>query len=81
MLSDDQLNDLDEALLDILAEGRATPTLAAKMLEDRGIADVSRQYVNQRLRRLHEHGHVGNVLDTGVYELRDDPRKGDPDGT
>ncbi len=75
-LAPGQLNDLDEALLDLLHEGRITPTLGRKQLEERGVADVSRQYVNRRLKRLAEHEHVENLLDTGVYELVDDPREG-----
>lgn len=73
-LSPDQLNELDRSLLDLLGEGRVTPTLARKQLADRDITDVSRQYVNRRLKRLHEHEHIENLLDTGVYELVDDPR-------
>ena len=73
-LSPDQLNDLDQALLDLLTEGRITPTLARKQLDERGLADVSRQYINRRLKRLAEHEHIENLLGTGVYELVDDPR-------
>jgi hypothetical protein len=74
-LSPDDLNDLDQEILDCLQTGRATPTLIKRMLEQNGIREgVSRQYVNQRLKRLTEHEHVENVLDTGVYELRNDPR-------
>lgn len=76
-LSPDQLNDVDAAVLDLLEEGRATPGLAQKLLDERGVTDVSRQYVNQRLRRLEEHGHVENLLDSGVYELVTDPREGE----
>ncbi|MCD2204397.1 hypothetical protein [Halobacterium sp. KA-6] len=75
-LTADDLNDLDEAVLDLLHEGRVTPTLAQKLLVDRGEKDsVSRQYVNQRLKRLEEHEHIENLLDTGVYELDSDPRE------
>ncbi|MFC4549366.1 MULTISPECIES: hypothetical protein [Halorussus] len=74
-LSPDQLNDLDRALLDLLVEGRLTPTLARKQLDERGLADVSRQYINRRLKRLAEHEHIGNLLGTGVYELVEDPRE------
>ena len=75
-LTADDLNDLDTAVLDLLKEGRVTPTLAQKLLEGRDIRDsVSRQYVNQRLKRLEEHDHIDNLLDTGVYELSDDPRE------
>ena len=72
-LTSDGLNDLDTKILEILADGRATPTLVRKMMANEG-DEFSRQYVNQRLKRLEEHEHVRNVLDTGVYELMDDPR-------
>lgn len=78
-LASDQLNDLDRSLLDLLQEGRLTPTLARKLLAERALADVSRQYVNRRLKRLAEHEHIENILDTGVYQLVDDPRE-DSDG-
>lgn len=73
-LSETDLNGWDREILDLLAEGRATPTLLKHQLTERGRDDVSRQYLNSRLTRLAEHGHVENLLDTGVYELREDPR-------
>ncbi len=73
-LNPSQLNDLDEAILDLLAEGRATPTLLREELAEREIREVSRQYISSRLSRLQEHGHVRNLRETGVYELVDDPR-------
>ena len=74
-LSPSNLNELDNEILDCLQEGRATPTLIKRLLEQSGTRnEVSRQYVNQRLKRLTEHDHVNNVLETGVYELVDDPR-------
>jgi len=73
-LTEDQLNKLDNEILDVLADGRATPTLLKNIFEENGI-EVSRQYINQRLRRLCEHEHVENLFDTGVYELTTDPRK------
>lgn len=74
-LSSADLNDLDNEILDCLHEGRATPTLIKRLLERNGTREgVSRQYGNQRLKRLTEHEHVENLLDTGVYELTDDPR-------
>jgi len=72
-LTEDQLNDLDEKILDVLTDGRATPTLIKIILEDRG-TEVSRQYINQRMKRLSEHDHIENLFDTGVYELVIDPR-------
>jgi len=72
-LTEDELNELDEKILDVLTDGRATPTLIKKILEDRGV-EVSRQYINQRMKRLSEHDHIENLFDTGVYELVIDPR-------
>jgi len=72
-LTENQLNDLDEKILDVLTDGRATPTLIKIILEDRG-TEVSRQYINQRMKRLSEHDHIENLFDTGVYELVIDPR-------
>ena len=75
-LSSADLNDLDNEILDCLHDGRATPTLIKRLLERNGTREeVSRQYVNQRLKRLSEHEHVENLLNTGVYELTDDPRE------
>lgn len=71
-----QLNDLDESLLDLLYEGRVTPALAKTLLAEREIAEVSRQYINQRLGRLAEHENVRNIEESGVYELVADPRSG-----
>lgn len=73
-LTEDKLNELDEKILDKLANGRATPTLLKKIFENEGV-NVTSQYVNQRLTRLAEHNHVKNLLDTGVYELVVDPRE------
>ena len=75
-LTEDQLNDLDDKILNVLSDGRATPTLLKKTFEEEG-TEVSRQYVNQRLKRLSEHDHIENLFDTGVYELVTDPREED----
>jgi repressor of nif and glnA expression len=72
-LTEDELNALDEKILDVLTDGRATPTLIKMILEERG-TEVSRQYINQRMKRLSEHDHIENLFDTGVYELVIDPR-------
>jgi len=72
-LTEDELNGLDEKILDVLTDGRATPTLIKMILEERG-TEVSRQYINQRMKRLSEHDHIENLFDTGVYELVIDPR-------
>lgn len=60
-----ELNETDEAIIEILQEGRNVPANIADEL------DVSRQYVQQRLRRLREHGYVSNI-GRGVYELEED---------
>jgi hypothetical protein len=39
--------------------------------------DITRGYLHQRLVRLVEHDHVTNLLDTGLYQLTDDPRNVD----
>jgi DNA-binding Lrp family transcriptional regulator len=62
-----QLSDTDKAILDVLEEGRNAPSNIADRL------DFTRQYIQQRLRRLEEHGHIQNI-GSGVYELVDDPR-------
>lgn len=72
-LSGSDLNQTDERILEVLEQGRATPELVRIKLEKSG-KEVSRQYINRRLRRLCEHDHVKNVESTGVYELVDDPR-------
>jgi len=77
-LEEDELNDLDDRILDALANGRATPTLLKKIFEKDG-TDVSRQYINQRMKRLSEHDHIDNLFDTGVYELISDPRSNTDD--
>lgn len=67
VLDPDQLNDADEAILDALHDGRASPSY----LSDR--TGIEQTYINQRLRRLDEHGHVDNLA-RGLWELADDPR-------
>lgn len=73
-LTPEQLNDVDDLILDVLADGRATPTLVQQCLSADG-DDFSRQYLNMRMKRLAEHDHIENLFDTGVYELVDDPRE------
>ena len=72
MLEEDDLGPADEALLDLLDEGRITAPYAAEE------ADYSLQYVRDRLGRLVEHANARKVYD-GLYELVDDPRTEDPD--
>ena len=76
-LSEDQLREVDHALLDYLTEGRMTPAYGRKRIVADGVREsITGQYVNQRLRRFEEHGHVRNLRDTGLYELVSDPREG-----
>lgn len=70
-----RLWDVDEDLLDLLAEGRVTPVYASRRLEAEDLRDVSNTYVGKRLRRLEEHGVVENLLDSSIYELVEDPRR------
>ncbi len=67
MLDIDDLGPADEALLDLLNEGRITAPYAA---EETG---YSLQYVRDRLGRFVEHGNAKKVYE-GLYELVDDPR-------
>ncbi|WP_049934704.1 MarR family transcriptional regulator [Haloplanus natans] len=61
------LNPTDNAILDMLREGRCSPTYIAEQ------QDYSRQNVTNRLGRLVEHGYA-RKLAPGLYELVDDPR-------
>ena len=75
MLDPTDLREVDSYLLEYLSDGRVTPQYARKrLIED--LEEYSRGYVQQRLKRLEEHSHVQNLLDTGLYELVDDPREG-----
>lgn len=73
MLDEDDLGPADKALLNMLNEGRVTAPFAA---DETG---YSLQYVRDRLGRLVEHGNAEKVYE-GLYELVDDPRKGNSDG-
>nr|WP_323190442.1 hypothetical protein [Halostella sp. PRR32] len=70
MLDEDDVGPADEALLDMLQEGRVTAPFAA---DETG---YSLQYVRDRLGRLVEHGNARKVYE-GLYELVEDPRGGD----
>lgn len=67
MLEPADLGPADEALLELLAEGRVTAPYAA---EETG---YSLQYVRDRLGRLVEHNAARKVHE-GLYELQADPR-------
>lgn len=67
MLDEEDLGPADEALLDLLREGRLTAPYAS---DETG---YSLQYVRDRLGRLVEHGNARKVYE-GLYELVEDPR-------
>ena len=68
MLEEEDLGPADEALLDMLNEGRVTAPYVANE------TGYSLQYVRDRLGRLVEHGNARKVYE-GLYELVEDPRK------
>jgi len=74
MLDPEDLRDVDRELLGYMAAGRVTPAYARKRLMEDSVGEYSRGYVQQRLARFVEHDHATNLLDTGLYELVDDPR-------
>lgn len=76
MLSPDGLRDVDRKLLDYLDEGRVTPVYCQRRLENDGM-EYSRGYLHGRLVRFVEHNHAENLMDTGLYELVEDPRNDD----
>ena len=63
-----ELNESDEAILDALERGRATP---AALVDWTGL---SKQTIHNRLNVLVAAGHVEKVHDSGLYELVNDPR-------
>lgn len=67
MLDEDELSPADEAILDMLREGRVTAPYVAEE------TDYSIQYVRDRLGRLVEHGNAQKIYE-GLYELVEDPR-------
>ena len=66
-----QLNEADHEILDELHKGRASPSYLAEQ------TGIEQTYINQRLRRLDEHGHVENLA-RGLWEIADDPRGTQP---
>lgn len=66
-MEDMDLNPTDNAILDMLEEGRCSPKYIA---DEKG---YSRQNVTNRLGRLVEHGYV-RKLAPGLYELAENPR-------
>jgi DNA-binding IclR family transcriptional regulator len=69
-MSDISLNPTDRSVLDLLQEGRCTPSYIAQQ------TDYSRGNIQNRLLRLVEHGYV-RQLGGGLYELKQDPRTTD----
>lgn len=61
-MADIDLNGADLEIIEALREGRNVPANLADEL------DYSRQYVQNRITRLREHGIVRNI-GRGVYEL------------
>lgn len=68
MLEPSDLAPADEAILDLLHDGRITAPYASEETE------YSIQYVRERLRRLVEHD-VVQKIHKGLYELNTDPRE------
>lgn len=65
-MSELKLNPTDKVIVEMLSQGRCTPSYIAEEHE------YSRQNVTNRLNRLVEHGYVRKVH-TGLYELVSDP--------
>jgi DNA-binding Lrp family transcriptional regulator len=64
------LTDSDEAILDVLQEGRATP---AFFVEETG---YSRQQIYTRLRILEASGAIEQIYEpSSLWELNEDPRE------
>lgn len=81
-LEPDDLREIDDRLLDYLAEGRITPVFAREQMLDEEFRDeITSAYLQQRLVRFEEHGHVRNLQGVGLYELLADPRNGDQNDT
>jgi uncharacterized membrane protein len=70
-MPDISLNPTDRAILDLLNNGRCTPSYIAQETE------YSRGNIQNRLLRLVEHGYVRQI-GGGLYELVEDPRNGNP---
>jgi predicted transcriptional regulator len=64
-MGDIELSQTDENILDMLEEGRCTPSYISDEL------DLSRQHITNRLRRLEEHEIVEKVH-RGLYELEEE---------
>lgn len=72
-LSDKDLREIDQILLQYLQEGRVTPVYARERIIDEGKREkITNTYLSQRLQRLEEHGHIQNLYNTGLYEINTD---------
>lgn len=75
-LGPDDLREVDERLLEYLTDGRITPVYAREEMVAEGFRDeITSTYLQQRLKRMSEHGHVRNLREVGLYELVGDPRQ------
>jgi len=70
---EDELDALHWEIIDVLREGRATPSYLSERTGE------SRQLISQRLRDLRLAG-VVEKIHKGLYELDEDPRAPDPAG-
>jgi hypothetical protein len=72
----EMLRPVDKDILDLLHDGRVTPAFVRHNLGNKPDSDdeYSRQYLQQRLVWLKQHGHVES-LPGGMYELISDPRE------
>lgn len=72
-LDTDDLREVDEVLLGYLRERAITAAYArSRILDESDRTSITGTYLGQRLQRFEEHGHVENLYDTGLYELRAD---------
>ena len=62
VLSADDLNETDWRIIEVLREGRVSPSYLGEEL------GISREYASDRLRRFREHGIVSHLA-RGLYEL------------
>jgi DNA-binding Lrp family transcriptional regulator len=74
VLTADDLNETDWRAIEVLREGRVSPTYLGDELS------ISREYASDRLTRLREHGIVTRLA-PGLYELNSErvPKKEDDD--
>jgi hypothetical protein len=68
MLDPEDLAPVDEAVLDMLQDGRVTAPFVGEE------TDYNVQYVRDRLTRMVEHGNARKAYE-GLYELVEDPRE------